>query len=78
MIWRKLVKHSPAVLGESDRTLLEITVVLKAKVEAGSYENSQITQLLNCLDKLGMIPKTRQAVPTTETPVKDEWEDLDG
>lgn len=63
-IWKFLVKDSPAVLGESDRTLLEIAVVLKDRLEAGSIETSQITQLIQCLTKLGMIPLTREAVPT--------------
>src|SRR5882762_5516527 len=50
-IWRKLVKSSPAVLGESDRCLLEIAVTLKAKLETHTIENAQITQLMTCLNK---------------------------
>jgi len=76
-IWKLLVKNSPAILGESDRTLLEIAVVLKAKLEAGNIENSQITQLIQCLTKLGMVPQTREAVPTKKDPAPDEWDELD-
>jgi hypothetical protein len=35
---------------------LEIAVVLKAKLEAGNIQTSQITQLIQCLTKLGMVP----------------------
>jgi hypothetical protein len=76
-IWTLLVKNSPAVLGESDRTLLEIAVVLKAKLEAGSIENSQITQLIQCLTKLGLIPLTREAVNPEPDTAPDEWDLLD-
>lgn len=76
-IWKLLVKNSPAILGESDRTLLEIAVVLKAKLEAGKIENSQITQLIQCLTKLGMVPQTRQAVPAEPHAAPDEWDLID-
>lgn len=77
-IWRLLVKNSPAVLGESDRTLLEIATVIKAKLESGEIENAQITQLLSCLNKLGMIPHSREAVPEKKPLTPDEWDSLDG
>jgi hypothetical protein len=64
-------------LGENDRTLMEITVVLKAKLEAGSIQNSQITQLIQCLTKLGLIPQTRQAVKPEPAAAPDEWDLLD-
>ena len=76
IIWRKLVRYSPAVLGESDRPLLEIAVVLKAKLEAATIENAQITQLLSVLSKLGMIPKERQASDAGSEKVKDEWDEV--
>ena len=76
IIWRKLVKYSPAALGESDRPLLEIAVVLKAKLEAATIENAQITQLLNVLSKLGMIPKERQASEAGSAKPKDEWDEV--
>ena len=76
-IWKLLVKNSPSVLGESDRTLLEIAVVLKARLEAGNIENAQITQLIQCLTKLGMIPQTRQAVKPEPDAAPDEWDLLD-
>jgi len=77
-IWNKLVRNSPSVLGESDRTLLEIAVVLKSKLETGAIENSQITQLLRCLDKLGMIPYLRVAVPEPKAKTAEEeaWDEI--
>lgn len=75
-IWRTLLRSAPAQIGESDRTILEIAVVLKAKLEAGNIENSQITQLIQCLTKLGMVPQTRQAVLADEAPMADEWDEL--
>ena len=71
------MKSAPAVIGESDRTLLEIAVVLRAKLEAGNIENSQITQLIQCLTKLGMVPQTRQAVKPEADAAPDEWDDID-
>jgi len=76
-IWRTLLHSAPAQIGENDRTLMEIAVVLKAKLEAGNIENSQITQLLTALDKLGMVPKTQKAVAADKAPVADEWDELD-
>lgn len=58
-------------------TLLEIAVVLKAKLEAGKIENSHITQLIQCLSKLGMIPQTREAVKPEPDAAPDEWDLLD-
>ena len=76
-IWRTLLRSAPAQLGENDRTLMEIAVVLKAKLEAGSIENPQITQLIQCLTKLGMIPLTREAVPAKKDEAPDEWDEID-
>jgi hypothetical protein len=76
-IWRTLLRSAPAQIGENDRTLLEIAVVLKAKLEAGNIQNSQIKQLIQCLTKLGMVPQTRQAVPTTKDAPPDEWDLID-
>jgi hypothetical protein len=73
-IWRQLVKNAPAVLGESDRCLMEITVTLKAKLEDHSIENPQISQLVSCLTKLGMIPADRR--PVAE-PKKNDEDPLD-
>jgi hypothetical protein len=43
-IWKLLVKNSPAVLGESDRPLLEIAVVLKSQAGSSDYrERSDYT-----------------------------------
>jgi len=76
-IWRTLLRSAPAQLGENDRTLMEITVVLKVKLEAGSIENSQITQLIQCLTKLGLIPQTREAVKPELDATPDEWDLID-
>jgi len=56
---------------------MEITVVLKVKLEAGSIENSQITQLIQCLTKLGLIPQTREAVKPELDATPDEWDLID-
>jgi hypothetical protein len=73
-IWRQLVKNAPAVLGESDRCLMEITVTLKAKLEDHSIENAQLTLLISCLTKLGMIPADRRPV---EPPKKKDEDPFD-
>jgi phage terminase small subunit len=75
-IWKRLVKFTPAVLGESDRTLLEIAVVMKSKLEAGTIENAQIAQLLSVLGKLGMVPKERTSSQSDDEKEKSEWDDL--
>lgn len=75
-IWKRLVKFTPAVLGESDRTLLEIAVVLESKLEAGTIENAQIAQLLSVLGKLGMVPKERTSSQSDDEKEKSEWDDL--
>jgi len=76
-IWRTLLRSAPAQIGENDRTLLEIAVVLKAKLEAGNIENSQIKQLIQCLTTLGMVPLTREAVPTKKDVAPNEWDEID-
>ena len=76
IIWKRLVKFTPAVLGESDRTLLEIAVVMKSKLEAGTIENAQIAQLLSVLSKLGMVPKERTSSQSDDEKEKSEWDDL--
>jgi phage terminase small subunit len=76
IIWKRLVKFTPAVLGESDRTLLEIAVVLESKLEAGTIENAQIAQLLSVLGKLGMVPKERTSSQSDDEKEKSEWDDL--
>ena len=73
-IWRELVAAAPAQLGESDRPLLEIAVTLKAKLEKHSIENQQITQLMQALGKLGMIPQDRK--PAEAAKEKNEWDEL--
>jgi phage terminase small subunit len=75
-LWKRLVKFTPSVLGESDRTLLEIAVVMKSKLEAGTIENAQIAQLLSVLSKLGMIPKERTSSQSDDEKEKSEWDDL--
>src|SRR5438477_12067376 len=61
-IWRTLLRSAPAQIGENDRTLMEITVCLKNKVEQRTWRNSDLTELIKCLSQLGFIPQTRQAV----------------
>jgi hypothetical protein len=61
-IWRKLVRSCPAKLGENDEPVMEIAVILKAKLEAQVITNSELTVLINCLNKLGFIPFDRQPI----------------
>jgi phage terminase small subunit len=76
-IWRALVRFSPAVLGESDRCLLEIACVLESKLEGGTVENALISQLISVLSKLGLVPKSRMAVPDKKKIAEpDAWEEL--
>jgi hypothetical protein len=61
-IWRTLAKTAPAVLGENDRTLMEIVVTLKAKLEKHTITTPELSQLISCLNKLGFIPLDRPVV----------------
>ena len=73
-IWKQLVKAAPGVLGENDRPLMEITCVLKQKLESQNIENAQITQLINCLQKLGMIPAERAPVSQKVLEDANPWD----
>jgi hypothetical protein len=75
-LWKSLLKSATAVLGENDRTLMEITVTLKAKLENRTINNQQMAQLLNCLQKLAIIPKERVAVPEQAQDSNDPWDRL--
>jgi hypothetical protein len=68
-IWKQLVKAAPGLLGENDRTLMEIACVLKDKLEKQNIENAQLTQLLGVLKSLGMIPPER--VPVSQKVIQD-------
>ena len=59
-IWRTLLLSAPAVLGENDRPLMEITVCLKDKLEKRTCSNSEMKELINCLKHLGIVPKERK------------------
>jgi hypothetical protein len=61
-IWRTLAKTAPAQLGENDRTLMEIVVTLKAKLEKHTITTPELSQLISCLNKLGFIPLDRPVV----------------
>ncbi len=73
-IWKQLVKAAPGMLGENDRPLMEITCVLKQKLESQNIENAQITQLINCLQKLGMIPAERAPVSQKVLEDANPWD----
>lgn len=73
-IWAQLVKNSPAILGESDRCLLEIACTLKARLELGTIDNPQRMQLIAVLGKLGMTPADRRPAEVQKEP--DEWADF--
>jgi len=72
-IWLALRKAAPGQLGENDRTLLEITCVLKAKLEARTITNSEQSTLLTCLKQLGFIVIDRKPVEKE----KSETSELD-
>lgn len=76
-IWRALLRSAPAQIGENDRTLMEITVCLKNKVEQRTCRNSDLTELIKCLKQLGFVPKERQAVKPELDAAPDEWDLLD-
>jgi hypothetical protein len=70
-IWRTLAKSAPSELGQNDRTLMEIAVTLKAKLETHTITTPELSQLVNCLKALGFIPTDRKAVapPKAEDPL---------
>jgi len=61
-IWKQLVKAAPAVLGSNDRTLLEIAVTLKAKLEDHKISTPELGTLIACLKSLGFVPVDRPAL----------------
>jgi len=76
-IWRALQRSAPAVLGENDPPLMEITVCLKAKLEKRTNTTQETRELINCLKQLQIIPRERQAVPEKKPLTVDEWDELD-
>ena len=76
-IWRTLLRSAPAQIGENDRTLMEITVCLKNKVEQRTWRTSDLTELIKCLKQLGFVPKERQAVKQEADAALDEWDLID-
>jgi hypothetical protein len=74
-IWYALRKAAPGQLGANDRTLLEITCVLKARLQERTITTSERGQLIGCLKQLGFIVIDRQPV-AKETPENDELDDL--
>jgi hypothetical protein len=61
-IWKTLARTAPLTLGANDRTLMEICVTLKAKLEKHDITTSELSQLVHCLKALGFIPVDRKAV----------------
>ena len=76
-IWRTLLRSAPAQIGENDRTLMEITVCLKDKLEKRTCRNSDLTELIKCLKQFGFVPKERQAVKPEADAAPDEWDEID-
>jgi hypothetical protein len=68
-IWKQLAKTATAQLGANDRTLLEIAVTLKSKLETHTIAPAELSQLVSALGKLGFIPVDRPAV---EKPKADD------
>jgi hypothetical protein len=65
-IWKQIVTSAPGMLGENDRTLLEITYVLKERLEKHAANNAQLSQLVSCLNKLGMFRNQNQPIDSAE------------
>jgi hypothetical protein len=61
-IWKTLSKTAPSQLGANDRTLMEICVTLKAKLEKHEIGPGDFSTLISCLTKLGFIPVDRPPV----------------
>jgi hypothetical protein len=71
-IWRMLARSAPAELGQNDRTLMEMAVSMKAKLETHTITTPELSQLFNCLKALGFIPVDRKAVAPPK--VEDEFD----
>src|SRR4029077_6661994 len=52
-IWRQLAKTATGQLGAGDRTLFEIAVPLKSKLETPIISPAELSHLIPCLNKLG-------------------------
>jgi len=65
-IWRQLVDSCPSQLGENDRRLLEMTVMLIVELESRSISSQDRRELVNLLKLLGIIPKERSAAQEPE------------
>ena len=61
-IWKQLAKTATAQLGANDRTLFEIAVTLKSKLETHTITPAEVSQLISALNKLGFIPVDRPAI----------------
>lgn len=55
---------------------MEITCLLKAKLEKRTHTAREQSELINCLKQLGIIPKERMAVKP-QADEKDEWDEVD-
>ncbi len=76
-VWRTLVSSCPAQLGENDRPLLEMAVLLKVDLEKRKLSSQDRRELINCLKLLGIIPKDRTAVPEKPAEEVDPLDVLD-
>ena len=61
-IWKQLAKTATGQLGAGDRTLFEIAVTLKSKLETHTITPAEVSQLISALNKLGFIPVDRPAI----------------
>jgi len=70
-IWVKLAASSPSELGESDRTLFEIAVTLKFKLETHDIRTAELGVLANALKSLGYVPTDRKGIapPKADDPL---------
>lgn len=82
-VWAEVVRNAPeGLLGRPDRIVLEVASRLIAKIRTAEYKPSDVSALLNVLNKLGMNPAARQKLrleppPTPEPKEKSAWDELD-
>ena len=67
IIWKQLAKTATGQLGAGDRTLFEIAVTLKSKLETHTISPAEVSQLISCPGKLGFIPVDRPAIEKAKT-----------
>lgn len=76
--WRILVKDSiHGVLGEADRTWLELACELYAKKIEGTLKSIERSQLMTLLGRMGLNPSDRSRVSVPVPKKKNRFDDDD-